>query len=81
MSDKERILRFLEQTYLNGESGLSPEENLFESGILDSLAFLNLVSFLEREFSLSLQGNELDVRHFSTVNAMVHLLQEHSSPT
>jgi acyl carrier protein len=41
---------------------------------LDSIEVLGLVAALEEEFALTIDDSELDVRHFATVGAVLHLI-------
>jgi acyl carrier protein len=45
----------------------SPEESLFESGLLDSFSLTDLVSGLEREFAIRIPDSDLTPRKFDTV--------------
>jgi D-alanine--poly(phosphoribitol) ligase subunit 2 len=41
--------------------------DLFESGILDSLAFVELLLHLEREFGVTVPVDDLEVENFSSI--------------
>lgn len=71
---KERIRRYLEENCLGGES-LADEVPLLETGVLDSLGMLNLVGFLEDEFSLVLSGEDLQVQRFETLSSIAELVR------
>jgi D-alanine--poly(phosphoribitol) ligase subunit 2 len=45
----------------------SPEESLFESGLLDSFAVTDLVSALESEFSIQVPDSDLTPRKFDSI--------------
>jgi methoxymalonate biosynthesis acyl carrier protein len=45
----------------------SPDTDLIESGTIDSLAFVELIVHLEREFSLRIPLDEVDLNHFRTI--------------
>lgn len=47
---------------------------LIDMGGLDSLAILQLVAFLEDEFSLVLDNDDLTLENFETVGAIVGLV-------
>lgn len=54
-------------------SGVDPSEltddtALVSDGILDSLASLKLVSFLEERFGISIAAHEVDVDHLDNMN-------------
>ena len=46
----------------------SEQEDLFESGLLDSLALVELLFAIEGEFEVQLALDELDIDDFRTVN-------------
>lgn len=55
---------------------LTDETNLFDSGALDSLAIVKLVSFLEEKFSCTLDFEELNEETLACVNSIALLLQK-----
>jgi len=56
----------------------SPEESLFESGILDSFALADMVSALETEFSIRIPDSDLSPRKFDTVARIQAYIQSRS---
>lgn len=52
---------FILEKFLPGEDPqlLTPDTELLRSGILDSLATLELVTFLEKRFGIELEAHEL----------------------
>jgi acyl carrier protein len=44
-----------------------PEESLFESGVLDSFALPDMVSELEKEFSMKVPDSDLNPRKFDSL--------------
>jgi len=63
--------------FLPGEdpSQLTPGTPLISSGILDSLATLELVAFLEERFGIELQAHELDSSRLGTLDNIAHLVE------
>jgi acyl carrier protein len=45
----------------------SPDESLFESGLLDSFTLTDLVSALESEFSIGIPDSDLTPRKFDSI--------------
>lgn len=45
----------------------SPEESLFESGLLDSFGLTDLVSALESEFAIRVPDSDLSPRKFDSI--------------
>ena len=57
---------------------ISPEDSLFESGILDSFALPDLVSALEQEFSISIPDSDLNPRKFDSIQRIEEYLDSRS---
>jgi len=53
-----------------GISAVQDDESLQESGIIDSLQILRLVTFLEETFEIQIQENEIISQHFHTIEAI-----------
>jgi acyl carrier protein len=66
---KDVIRQFILSTYLSGESwnNLRDDTPLQTSGILDSLAMLQLVSFVEQRFDIELDIYETSAEHFDRI--------------
>jgi len=47
-----------------------PDEDYFEQGLVSSLVALELVTFVEHRFGLSVEVEDLDLDHFRTVNRL-----------
>ncbi len=55
--------------------GLSEEERLLENGILDSLGVLDLVAYLENEFAIAIQDEDLLPEHFATLRCVTAFVE------
>ena len=56
----------------------SPHTDLMETGILDSLALVELLFNLEQQFGLTLDISSLDLDHFRSVTAIAELVSSRS---
>jgi acyl carrier protein len=66
MNDHTKILAILRQV-AGKPIDPSPEESLFESGLLDSFTLADLVGVLEAEFAIRIPDSDLTPRKFDTV--------------
>jgi acyl carrier protein len=48
---------------------------LITTGILDSIATLKLVGFLEEEFSITIEAHEADAEHLDTIERIAALVK------
>jgi len=73
---KEAIRQFILATYLPGESSenLRDDTPLRTSRILDSLATLGVVEFVERRFGIELAAYETDVQTFDRIEDIAALV-------
>ena len=46
------------------------DDNLFESGIVNSLFAVQLMTFIEMAFALEVGTDDLDIENFKSLNAM-----------
>lgn len=75
------VRQYILDTFLKGEdpSALRNDTPLISGGILDSLATLELVSFLEQRFSIQLEAHEVDADRLDTLTAIAALVQGKSA--
>lgn len=75
---EQAIKDYILTEFLPGESpdALTASTPLVTSGVLDSLATLKLVSFLEDTYSVSFEAHELDVDHLDTIATVAALVRE-----
>jgi methoxymalonate biosynthesis acyl carrier protein len=50
-------------------ANLNHDDNLFESGIVNSLFAVQLVTFLEKTFAIEIGMDDLDIENFKSLNA------------
>ena len=71
------VRQFIIKEFLPGESPeqLTDSTPLITGGILDSLATLKLVAFLEERFKIQVQAHEADVDHLNDITSITNLVQ------
>lgn len=76
-STEESIREFILREFLPDEdpSELTTATELISTGILDSLATLKLVTFLEERFGIAVAAHEADEEHLNTIADIVKLVQ------
>lgn len=55
---------------------LNDDDDLFELGIVHSLFTVQLILFIEKEFGLEIEDEELDLDKLRTVNSIVDLVEK-----
>jgi len=57
---------------------VDPEENLFASGLVNSLFAMQLVLFVENGFGIQVANEDLDFENFKSLNAITGFIQKKS---
>jgi acyl carrier protein len=71
-----RIREFILKHFpLARKNDVKPGEKWLETGLLDSLGILDLVHFLEEEFSLHISDEELLPENFESLSAVAAFVQ------
>jgi len=71
-----RIRQFVLQKFpLARRRNVSDSDNLLESGIIDSLGVLELVTFMQQEFSVAIADEDLTPENFQNIESMVRFVQ------
>jgi acyl carrier protein len=73
---KEQIREFVYKTTFSDPKKVNDATLLFDEGIFDSMGLLNLISFLEEDFSVKVDDSELDATNFGSINAIVSFLEK-----
>ena len=72
-----QVKQYILETFLPGENPDELQERtpLISGGILDSIATLKLVMFLEERFGISVEAHEADREHLDTLADITALVQ------
>jgi acyl carrier protein len=76
---KARIRVFLSTFF--GNRDLGDSQDIFALGFVNSLLAIQLVSFLEKEFAITIEDQDLDFENFKTVNNMDALVERKRAGT
>ena len=74
---KEKIRTFIVENFLFGQDeGLNDDSSFLDEGIIDSTGILELVNFLEEEFSVTVDDEELIPENLDSINNVVGYLEK-----
>jgi methoxymalonate biosynthesis acyl carrier protein len=73
-----KIKEFLSRFFKNHD--LQPEEDIFALGFVNSLLAMQLVAFVEKEFDVRVEDEDLDLDNFRSINAISRLVERKSGP-
>jgi acyl carrier protein len=78
---EERIKRFVVDELHGPPQQLTSDYPLIERGIVDSLGIMHLVSFVEREYGITVEDEELTPDNFETIGAIAALVRSKGGAT
>lgn len=71
----EKIVEILKAQFIPADFDLQPGTRLLSSGVISSLAMVDLLTALETEFKVSFESDELIPENFDSVQAICELMQ------
>ena len=77
MSITDDIKSFLvEKRYLQDAGSLGVDDSLLEEGIIDSVGIQDLVMFLEKQYAIKVEEDDLMPDNFDSLNAIADFVNE-----
>jgi acyl carrier protein len=78
LNTQEILKQFITQDLLNdgNRSNLSEDDNLLTSGLVDSLAIVRLITFIEERFDVQVPASDVTIENFRTINVIAGYLQQ-----
>ncbi len=79
LSVEETLIRYLRQECLStaGNTSLAEDTDLFEAGIVDSAGLISFISFVEKEYEITVPDEDLLPQNFSSVARIAHYIRSH----
>ena len=74
-SKSEEIKKFIGTLNPAAKNGVDGALNLLEEGIVDSVAMMDLIVWLEGHFNITIDTDDLTPENFGSVNGMVAYLE------
>lgn len=77
MELKEKIRQFIESNLVvfEDEAEFEDGDNIFEMGFVNSLFAMKLVNFIEQDFGIEVDNDDLEISNFSSVDRIVEYIE------
>lgn len=71
------LINYLEAEALNRQISIeiTPETDILNAGVIDSLGLLNLIAFVEETFQVNIDAADVLLENFETPNALHDLIK------
>ena len=78
MAMSDRIREFIVQKLMHEKTDVpvADEESLLDRGLLDSMGLLQLVTFLEKEYQVTIQDPDIVPENFESIHAISAFVQK-----
>ncbi len=74
---KDTIIDFIVENFMFGDDeGLSDDISFLDEGIIDSTGILELITFLEEKFSITIEDEEMIPENLDSVNNLLSFLKK-----
>ena len=77
-SRQAELMNFINENFVLGRSdidfSLEPDQSLLDGGIIDSTGVMELVMFIEEQYSVKIEVDELVPENLDSVNNIIKLL-------
>lgn len=71
---KEKINTFIRENLLESDIELKMEDDLLNTGLVDSIGVVKLIEYIEREFDVTIPPDDMVIEHFVNINAIEEYL-------
>ena len=79
MRTSEEILTYINEHLLGHKVDLGVDDNLFLSGLIDSMGAMQLVSALQSSNDIKISPGEITLKNFKTINSIVNFINTKTS--
>ena len=76
MSVEAKVKGFVQERFVRDGADISTTHSLLDSGLIDSAGIFDLVSYLEKEFSIEVLDEEIVPENFETVGSIASFVDE-----
>jgi methoxymalonate biosynthesis acyl carrier protein len=77
MVEREKIRAFIKNSIevAEYERDFTDEENIFDAGFVDSLFAMKLLNYVEEEFYIRVEPEDMDIMNFNSVDHIIGFLE------
>lgn len=77
MEARQKIRQYMESNLVSFEDGItfSDSDNMFELGFLNSLFAMQLLTFIQNEFDITIDDQDIEIANFSSIDNIMGLIR------
>jgi acyl carrier protein len=74
--EKVREFLMINLLALDDDLTIGDDDNIFESGFVDSSFAMQLITYIEEAFGITVMDEDLDLKNFSTISRIVRFVEK-----
>lgn len=71
---EEKVFEYIRKNTFSDKNAITSKTMIFREGILDSMAFVLLIDFIEETFSIKTDDKDLIEENFESIEAISHFI-------
>ncbi|BCJ94150.1 hypothetical protein acsn021_17190 [Anaerocolumna cellulosilytica] len=75
MNEKQLLKSFLQKDIFFSDEDFADNQQLIDSGMIDSISIVKVIIFMEKNFGISFKEEDMDPENFETLQAMVKTIE------
>ena len=76
MKPHNSIRAFIERHLVIDEAVFSDSDNIFEMGFVNSLFAMQLLTYVQNEFNIVIDDDDIEISNFSSIDNIVNLIEK-----
>jgi methoxymalonate biosynthesis acyl carrier protein len=78
MEVNKKLRNFIENNLIvfDEEVNFSDSDNIFQKGFVNSLFAMKLLNFVENEFKIEVENDDMDIKNFSSIDNIMQLINK-----
>jgi D-alanine--poly(phosphoribitol) ligase subunit 2 len=73
---RKKLSSFIKDNFLFEKGRIKEDQDLFKSGVVDSFGFVELLSFIEKEFGINFNRADIEIEKFNTLAQIAKSIKE-----
>lgn len=75
MNEMQLLKKFLQQNIFFSDEDFADDQQLIDSGMIDSISIVKVIIFMEKNFGISFEEEDMEPENFETLNAMLATIE------
>ena len=72
---KEKLRTFIQDELVSEKVAIQYDDNLLLAGIIDSLGFIKMIQWIEKEYKVTIPARDILIENFMSLNAVENYLK------